>query len=70
MEEETADTAPADLPSIAVEIPPFEGNPDEYTFYGAENSSVQRILAERVSNGEQEYKVLTWDGETQWVSGR
>ncbi|KAK6530906.1 hypothetical protein TWF281_007740 [Arthrobotrys megalospora] len=68
MEEETADTALSGLPSIAVEIPPLEGDPDEYPFYEAENSSVQRILAERDANGEQEYKVLTWDGEIQWLS--
>ncbi|KAK6500203.1 hypothetical protein TWF481_010552 [Arthrobotrys musiformis] len=53
--------------SIAIEIPPFEGDPDDYPFYGAGTSSIQRIVAERERNGEQELKVLTWDGELKWV---
>ena len=54
--------------SIAIEIPSFEGSRDDYPFYEADNSSVQRIVAERDRYGEQQYKVLSWDGETQWVS--
>ncbi|KAF3157488.1 hypothetical protein TWF569_000067 [Orbilia oligospora] len=74
-EEEIGDSSLPESPSpppdsslsIAIEIPSFEGSRDDYPFYEADNSSVQRIVAERDRYGEQQYKVLSWDGETQWL---
>ncbi|RVD83908.1 uncharacterized protein DFL_005680 [Arthrobotrys flagrans] len=75
MEEERADSPLLDSPSpppagslsIAIEVPAFKGDRDDYPFYEADNSSIQRIVAERDWDGEQQYKVLTWDGEMQWL---
>ncbi|KAK6337389.1 hypothetical protein TWF730_002790 [Orbilia blumenaviensis] len=67
MEEEVADAASAIRPSISIEVPSFQGDRDDYTFYEPDNSSIQRIIAERDQAGEQQYKVLTWDGDTQWL---
>ncbi|KAK6355909.1 hypothetical protein TWF718_000288 [Orbilia javanica] len=53
--------------SFAIEVPLLEGDPDSYPFYEPDNSSVQRIVAERELNGEQQYKVFTWDGEMRWL---
>ncbi|KAK6515047.1 hypothetical protein TWF506_007399 [Arthrobotrys conoides] len=64
---ESSSPPPAGSLSIAIEIPPLEGNRDDYPFYEADNSSIQRIVAERDRDGEQQYRVLSWDGELNWL---
>ncbi|KAJ6258896.1 Chromatin remodeling factor mit1 [Drechslerella dactyloides] len=69
MDEEMADANAAEASSLlfAVEIPPFDGDLTEFVYYEPRNDSIKDIIAERDIEGEQQYQVNTWDGETKWL---
>ncbi|KAK6332912.1 hypothetical protein TWF696_002931 [Orbilia brochopaga] len=69
MDEEMPDAAAADpdSPLFAVEIPPFDGDLNEFVYYEPANNSIKDIIAERDEAGEQQYQVKTWDGEIKWL---